>query len=246
MSLNIREAMSTKMSPADIDQQISHLIADTDRHKRNFNKGWSDYTPEGRRNRWERHTARSRERVNQLRALVDMYGDAVAKKKAKIREKFTPTSTDPQVQILAEMQYARIMDRPAVKNASNPIEAAQHEIMALGATPARTLIFEEMQARGQLSSDTMDALFAASDPEYAAARTSEILAQSYKANLNGKIDQVAEYLETTPTNGQHGFSLPCPVPVTAPTQTGLCEAEDAYTLPTTIPMYDGPTVQDLS
>ena len=246
MSLTIREAMSTKMSPADIDQQISHLVADTDRHKRNFNKGWSDYTPEGRRNRWERHTAKSRERVAQLRRLVDMYGDAVAQKKAKIREKFTPTSTDPQVQILAEMQFNRIMDRPAVKNASNPIEAAQHEIMALGATPARTLIFEEMQARGQLSSDTLDALFAASDPEYAAARTSEILAQSYQVNLNGKIDQVAEYLETTPANGQHGFSLPFPVPVTAPTQTGLCEAEDAYTLPTTIPLYDGPTVQDLS
>lgn len=237
---------TTRLSAQDIETQINHLVEDTARHRRNFNKTFGDHTAEGNRKLWGAATSRSRERVNQLRTLIDRYGKAVAERKATARARLTPTTDDPQAQVAAELAYQRIMSRPAVKNAKNPVEAVMGEVMALGPSPARTLILDEMTARGEISAQTVDALFASTDEEYAAACTSETLAAAYKANLTGKLDQVEERLVSTPTDGVGGFSLSWPVPVDAPTQAGLCEAEVAYTLPTTIPMYDGPTVQDLS
>lgn len=246
MSITIREAMSTKLSPVDIDKQVAYLVEDTARHKRNFNKTFGDHTPDGNRKRWETSTARTRERVTQLRTLVDMYGNAVAERKAKARARLTPTTDDPQAQVAAELAYQRIMSRPNVKTAKNPVEVVMQEIMALGPSPARTLILDEMTARGEINAETVDALFASTDEEYAAACTSETLAAAYKANLTGKLNQVEERLTSTPTEGAEGFSLSWPVPVDAPTQSGLCEADVAYTLPTTIPVHQGPTVPDVT
>lgn len=242
----IREAMSRKISPAQIEQQINHLAEDTARARRGFNSSFRNYSSEGNRDRWARGTARQRDRAAQITTLINLYGEAVADRAAKARAALLPTSSDPQAQIAGELAYRRIMDRPSVANADSKFEAARREIMAMEVGPVRTLCLSEMQARGELDAEALDALLAVSSPEYAAAAESAQLAQASQMILTRNLRQITEAIDHTPTDGSGQFAMQYAVPVASPNQAGKCEADVAYTLPTTIPMYDGPTVPDIA
>lgn len=246
MPTALQKAMSTTVSPQDIENQITHLVEDVARARRGFNKTFADRTPEGNRKYWESATRRQRERSQQIDTLIRLYGEAATGKAASIRDSLMPTSDDPQVQLVAEMTYQRIMSRPAVKNADNKFTAARSDIMALGPSPARTLILKELVDRGEIQADNVDALIAEESPEYRNAAWSETLARTYQTLLREQLRQINERLDTTPTDGSMGFSLHYATSVIAPTQSGHNESDVAYRLPTTIPMVNGPTVRDVS
>lgn len=245
--------VTTKLSAQDIQNQINHLVADIDRNVRGYKAGnrHLDFTPEGQKKQWDQLNKKQRDRLNQISELPGKYAEAATNNARSIRAAHMPTSDDPQAQIAAEMAYQRIMSRPSVKSADSKFAAARSEIMALGPSPARTLILNEMADRGDVPDSFIDGLVCEESPEYKDALWQEQMAVQHAATLNRKIANVTSALDSRPGNETHirSFELTgmAEVNVDAKLQS-LADPlhEIAYDIGEYVPLVDGPTVPDFN
>lgn len=246
-------AIKANISAHDIEQQINHLAEDMGRRRRGFNKSFGNYTPAGNKERWTQATSRQRDRLTHINHMIELHAAAVEAKRQQVRATIMPTSDDPNTQVAAELALQRIMNRPAVKSA-DPVDRfreVRRELQAMDPSPARTLMLNELVARGDMEADTVDAMLTQESPEYRDATSAAEFAKTHQQILRGKTRQIGECLDNTPISGIGGDqTLTGPAAATSvdhAAQSGVSTGHDvSYAVGTTVEIVDGPTVPDFN
>ncbi|MEJ6548780.1 hypothetical protein PQI66_04400 [Corynebacterium sp. USCH3] len=244
-------ARKANISAHDIEQQINHLAGDMSRRRRGFNKTFHNYTPAGNQERWAQMTARQRDRLNQINDMIDLHAQAVETKRQEARAALMPTSDDPSTQVAAELALQRIMARPSVKSAdpTDRFREIRRQLENMDPSPSRTLMLNELVARGDLEADTVDAMLAQESPEYREANSLAVFAKNHQNVLRGKARQIGERLDSTPRIGSGGeqtlTGYDAATSVEHAAQSGAPTGHDvSYPVGTAVEMVDGPTVPD--
>lgn len=159
---------TTKLSAADIQQQLEHLAADV-HHAADVHKTRRDqYTDKGFRDTWQDRTVNQKLRAAQLAQLPSAYAQQAAQARDKARAALMPTAGDPTTQMAAEAAWGRISSRPAYRNAEPGArwELIRTEVENMPPSPARTLMLSEAEARGDIDGSTVEALLTSTSAEY--------------------------------------------------------------------------------
>lgn len=121
---------------------------------------WSDLTPEGKVNEWQRRTATHRARLDRIQQAMDDLNTVADNRLQTAWNKLHPVAKDEQAQQTAELYVSRILGR-------GKMDHLQLEKIAQGEpSPGRTLLLEEIAARGWWEQDTVDKFVAAGNPDY--------------------------------------------------------------------------------
>lgn len=138
-----------------------------------------DYTEEGKNERYARHTAEHRAHLEKLTATVEKITAAAQEHQAKIYGQIMPTPTDDTATVATELQAARILARPGMTDH----ETATAWLRDTPPSATRTAVAEEMQARGIITQEALDATLMAMHPEYIEAQRGVVAAQTVVTNV---------------------------------------------------------------
>ena len=149
----------------------------------------TDYTKEGLAKRYQETVKRQKldARIAKLRDQVGQWQAGARSASASAIEAAYPTAGDPTEQLSAEMAVQRILSRPGFDD-----DAAREVIQNMPASPVRTLLSQELAARGMVSSEMQQAMLQANDEEYAQAVTRQQQAEALTHTALGQL----EFLES--------------------------------------------------
>lgn len=149
----------------------------------------NDYTKEGLAKRYQETVKRQKldARIAKLRDQVGQWHAGARSASASAIEAAYPTAGDPTEQLSVEMAVQRILSRPGFDDA-----AAREVIQNMPASPVRTLLSQELAARGMVSSEMQQAMLQANDEEYAQAVTRQQQAEALTHTALGQV----EFLES--------------------------------------------------
>lgn len=149
----------------------------------------NDYTKEGLAKRYQETVKRQKldARIAKLRDQVGQWQAGARSASASAIEAAYPTAGDPTEQLSAEMAVQRILSRPGFDD-----DAAREVIQNMSASPVRTLLSQELAARGMVSSEMQQAMLQANDEEYAQAVTRQQQAEALTHTALGQL----EFLES--------------------------------------------------
>lgn len=128
--------------------------------------GKDDLTDKGKDEYMDRATTRHKEHLAKLNAAAQEMEDQAVAAVDKVRATILPTPQDDTQALAAEMQASRILNRPGMDDASTALQWIQ----GTPPSPARTVVLEELQARGVLKPEYVDGALVGAHPEYAQAR----------------------------------------------------------------------------
>lgn len=149
----------------------------------------SDYTKEGLAKRYQDTVKRQKldARIAKLRDQVGQWQAGARSASASAIEAAYPAAGDPTEQLSAEMAVQRILSRPGFDD-----DAAREVIQNMPASPVRTLLSQELAARGMVSSEMQQAMLQANDEEYSQAVTRQQQAEALTHTALGQL----EFLES--------------------------------------------------
>lgn len=121
---------------------------------------WADLTPEGKINEWQRRTATHRARLDRIQKAMDDLIAVADKRLETAWNKLHPVAQGEQAQQTAELYVSRVLGR-------GTMDVADLEKITQGEpSPGRTLLLEEIIARGWWEKDTVDQFVAGGNPDY--------------------------------------------------------------------------------
>lgn len=121
---------------------------------------WADLTPEGKVNEWKRRSATHRARLDRLQQAMDDLNTVADNRLETAWNKLHPVAQGEQETQTAELYVSRILGR-------GKMDHIQLDKVAKGEpSPGRTLLLEEIVARGWWEQDTVDQFVAAGNPDY--------------------------------------------------------------------------------
>lgn len=121
---------------------------------------WNDLTPEGKTKEWERQTATHKARLNRLDVAGMDLVIAADSRLQKAWDKLQPEAKGSQEVQTAEMYVARVLGR-------GKMDHLQLDKITKGEpSPGRTLLLEEIVARGWFTEDQVGKFLAGSNEEY--------------------------------------------------------------------------------
>ena len=149
----------------------------------------NDYTKEGLAKRYQDTVKRQQldKRIAKLRDQVGQWQAGAHVASANAIEAAYPTASDATEQLSAEMAVQRILSRPGFDD-----DAARGVIQDMPASPVRTLLSQELAARGIVSNEMQQAMLQANDEEYSQAVSRQQQADALTHTALGQL----EFLET--------------------------------------------------
>ncbi|MGV0397377.1 hypothetical protein ACUY3M_03450 [Corynebacterium suicordis] len=163
--------------------QAQKLRTDITHHNNRLNETKGDYTPAGLEKLREQRTAPLRERIQELTTTATQWKDAATQKTRTIRANQFPTAEPGTTAALhAEMQMARILGRGNINS-----EHTQ-QFFDMEPSPTRTLLIEELQARGVISADTIEANLLNTCEEYREAKSTAETSQTAHATFTNQLN----------------------------------------------------------
>ncbi|MFR4189129.1 MAG: hypothetical protein ACLT2I_04120 [Corynebacterium variabile] len=191
--------MTDHLSPAQIESEINQVHAEIRRKASSLNARRGELTSQGFTAEWERATAVERNRLQELAGVADGWATSARTAAQKIKGSVLPQPTDEQ-RDGAERTAARILGR------NLDSAAAAKLVRELDASPAKTIVVEELQARGVISADMVHGVLCDVSEEYRGATRAEQAADATAGILNRRLNGVASKLElgSVQTSGEGG------------------------------------------
>lgn len=121
---------------------------------------WSDLTTEGKVNEWKRRSATHAARLDRIQQAMDDLNTVADKRLETAWGNLHPVAQGEQATQTAEMYVARVLGRGTMDVAD------LEKITQAEPSPGRTLLLEEIVARGWWEQDTVDKFVAAGNPDY--------------------------------------------------------------------------------
>ena len=182
-----------------ITPQLTFLSAEMDKAITWFAKN-PDYSDEGKRNHLKRvadqhgYTAA----LSKLRKAAAALPEAVAKEQAGEYAKVYPKAKDSTETLAAEMATQRYLQREDLTKTdgdNNNLAALQAVFKEMGPSPARTMLFEEMQARGITNAELMRGCEAEENPALRNAQYTANAAETTARLVNEQLDDLETSLQ---------------------------------------------------
>ena len=180
--------MNDHLSPVQIENEIRQLHESIQRKASNLTATRSQLTDEGFTKQWERSTAPERARLAELTGVADGWAASAHKAADKVKAAQWPQPTDAQ-RDGAERTAARILGR----NLDN--KGAVKLLRDMEPSPVRSIVMEELQARGVISQDMVHGVLCEVSEEYRDSTRMETNADSAASILNRRLGAVGEQLE---------------------------------------------------
>lgn len=139
-----------------------------------------EYTIEGMAVQWTEHTQTHAEFLGKMKAALDTIVPAMEKKTQQLLDAEKPQATSPAEATTAELQASRVLAR----NLST-LEEAHKWIQDTPATPARTIVLDELKARGVITADEVITLITINNPAYQQQVTAEQLVKTVVTSFIG-------------------------------------------------------------
>lgn len=121
---------------------------------------WADLTPEGKVNEWQRRSATHRARLDRIQQAMDDLNTVADQRLETAWGKLHPVAEGEQATQTAEMYVARILGRGKMDHLQ------LEQVAKAEPSPGRTLLLEEIVARGWWEKDTVDKFVAGGNPDY--------------------------------------------------------------------------------
>lgn len=180
--------MNDHLSLIQIESEIKQLHESIQRKASNLTAARSQLTDEGFTKQWERSTAAERARLAELTGVADGWAASARTAAEKVRAAQFPQPTDSQ-RDGAERTAARILGR----NLDN--KAAVKLLRDMEPSPAKSIVMEELQARGVIGADMVHGVLCEVSEEYRDATRTETNADAAASVLNRRLGAVGEQLE---------------------------------------------------
>lgn len=180
--------MNDYLSPIQIENEINQVHAEIQRKASKLNARRRELTAQGFTAEWERATAPERARIAELTGVADGWATSARTAAAKAKAAQLPQPTDAQ-RDGAERTAARILGR----NLDN--QGAVKLLRDMEPSPAKSIVMEELQARGVISPDMVHGVLCDVSEEYRDATRTETNADTAASVLNRRLGAVGEQLE---------------------------------------------------
>lgn len=124
----------------------------------------TDMTEQGKSNAFATQTSTHRHTLDDLTKHVDTITTELDETIQKAWDNEFPTAPTDTGILAAEMQAQRLLNRPALKDASTAITF----LSGMEASPVRTILLDELEAQGLLTNDYVNSIVRASSPDFVA------------------------------------------------------------------------------
>lgn len=132
-----------------------------------------EYTLKGLAEQWTENTKTHAAFLGQMKKALDTIVPAMEKETQRLLDAEKPQATSPAEVTTAELQASRILAR----NLST-LEEAHKWIQDTPASPARTIVLDELKARGVITADEVITLITIGNPAYQQQVTAEKLVKT--------------------------------------------------------------------
>lgn len=172
------------------------LIRAFDATKRGFKERATDYSAEGQKKLWQSHSERFAKAVAQLHVMTDELAELSQDNVAKVRESLFPVAVDPIEKLAAEMEAQRILARGTFNDATELFPY----VKSTEPSPARTIVLEELEARGLAKSEYIEGALRDGSAEYQKAiRDHNGIATAINGTVTGRNEYLMECMENWQT-----------------------------------------------
>lgn len=162
----------------------------------------TDMTEQGKSNAFATQTSTHSHTLDDLTKHVDTITTELNEAVQKAWDAEFPTATTDTGILAAEMQAQRLLNRPALKDASTAITF----LSDMEASPVRTIIVDELEAQGVLTNDYINSIVRSSSPDFVAVienhnAVNTVLNNVIRPNLRVLEDRLSN------RNGQFDFTF---------------------------------------
>lgn len=153
--------------------------------------GNHDLTESGKDSHWEKYTTVHRDYAKYLNDQITKIREAAATEVQNSFDDEMPVATTDQARVAAELAAQRVLSRGTLTNLATVNQWFTQE----PASPARTLVVDELVARGVIEPDHVDVLVRRASPVYEMAIKNQAQADTILVNLiQRKVRQLTDKL----------------------------------------------------